>query len=158
MDTGVYLPAFGNRPKHIIGRSGVTTDFVEALSLPIGHRNRATILIGQRGTGKTTLLLEFTELARSNHFVPARVTANDDMLEEIIQAIQVNGSQFVPSAKTKVKGFSVGALGFSFGLTFTEETEAQYGFRVKLEMLCGELEKHGKGVVILVDEIQSNTP
>ena len=157
-DTYAFLPAFGNRPSHIIGRDSITNRFLEAISLPVGHRDRATILIGQRGTGKTTLLLEFAELAQKNHFIPARVTANDDMLNEIIQAIQFNGSSFVQSPKSKVKGFSAGALGFSFGLTFTDEAETKFGFRVKLELLCSELEKHQKGVAILVDEVQSNTP
>ena len=156
-DPIAFLPAFGNRPQQIIGRSDITAGFIEALSLPVGHRDRATILIGQRGTGKTTLLLEFTELAQKNNFVPARVTANDDMLDDIIQAVQINGSRYVPSHKTRVKGFSVGALGFSFGLAFSDEAQAQLGFKAKLELLCSELEKHGQGVAILVDEIQSNT-
>ena len=153
-----FLPTFGNMPRNIIGRAAVIAQFVEGLSLPIAHRQRATILIGQRGTGKTALLLAFAELAQENGFVAARVTAGDDMLTEIIQTIQVNGSEVIPASGHKVKGFSAGALGFSFGLTFTEQTEAQYGFRVKLGLLCDELAKHHKGVLILVDEIQSNTP
>jgi hypothetical protein len=158
MSTDAFLPAFGNRPKHSIGRRGLTTDFIEGLSLPTGHHKRATLLIGQRGTGKTALLLEFAELAERNNYVPARVTASDDMLAEIIQTIQVNGTRFIPDSKTRVKGFSAGALGFSFGLTFTDETETQFGFRIKLGLLSDELAKHGKGILILVDEVRSNTP
>jgi len=154
----VFLPAFGNKPKHIIGRKGITSDFIEGLSQPIGHRNRAIIPVGQRGTGKTTLLLEFAELAEKKDFICARVAANDDMLDEIIQSIQINGARFIPKSKQKVKAFSVGAMGFSFGLTFNEEAKSQLGFRMKLSMLCDELAKYNKGVVILVDEIQSNTP
>lgn len=153
-----FLPAFGNRPSYIIGRDSIINNFLEAFSLPVGHRNRATILIGQRGSGKTTLLLEFTELAQINDFIPARVTANDDMLTDIVQAIQINGAKFIKNTKNKIKGVSAGALGFSFGLTFSDEAEAKLGFRAKLELLCGELEKHKKGVAVLVDEIQSNTP
>ena len=152
----VFLPAFGNKPETIVGRRAVTASFVDGLSCPIGHKQRTSILIGQRGAGKTALLLEFAELAEKRGFVPARVTANDDMLEEIIQTIQVGGAKYVRSPKG-VKGFSAGALGFSFGLTFTDETETKYGFRIKLGMLCDELEKHGKGVLILVDEVQPNT-
>ena len=158
VSTGAFLPAFGNKPEHIIGRSGIRAEFLEGLALPIGHRNRTTLLIGQRGTGKTTLLLDFAEAGESKGYVCARVTANSEMLDEIIQSIQVNGSRFVPQPKTKVKGFSVGALGFSFGLTFSEEAQAQLGFRMKLGMLCDELEKHRKAVLILVDEVNSNTP
>ncbi|MCL2654186.1 MAG: ATP-binding protein [Coriobacteriia bacterium] len=157
-NSNTFLPTFGNKPKHIIGRSGITADFLEGLSLPIGHRQRATMLIGQRGTGKTTLLLEFADLAQQAGFVPARVTANDEMLDEIIQLIQINGSHFVPAEKPKIKGVSAGAMGFSLGLTFTEEAKTQFGPRIKLSLLCDELAKHNKGILILVDEVQPNAP
>ena len=159
-NASVFLPAFGNRPKHIIGRKGITTAFTDGLSLPIGHHQRATMLVGQRGSGKTALLLEFAEIAETRDFITARVTAGSDMLTEILQTIQINGAGFVSDskAKGKVRGVSAGALGFSFGLTFTDETEKKYGFRIKLGMLCDELDKHGKGILILIDEVQTNTP
>jgi len=156
-NNNAFLPAFGNRPKHIIGRSDVVAAFTEGLSNPIGHQLRATMLIGQRGTGKTALLLEFSALAEKRGYIVARVTANDEMLVEILQTIQIKGAKFVKTPKTKVKSISAGALGFSFGLTFTDETERKYGFRIKLGLLCDELSKSGKGVLILVDEVQSNT-
>jgi len=115
-------------------------------------------LIGQRGTGKTTLLLEFAEIAKEKGFVAARVAASGDMLDEIIQSIQKNGERFIPKPKQKVRGVSVGALGFSIGLTFSEEAEKQLGFRMKFSLLCEELGKQNKGVIILVDEVQSNSP
>jgi hypothetical protein len=79
------------------------------------------------------------------------------MLDEIIQIIQAKGSDYISEKKPAIKGFSAGAFGFSVGLTFTEETERNFGFRVKLTMLCDELMKLGKRVLILVDEVQSST-
>lgn len=158
MTSHPFLPSFGNRPHHIIGRTGITKDFLEGLRLPPGHKKRSTILIGQRGTGKTTLLLEFEQLAQQADYVPARVTANDEMMDEIVQAIQANGVQYIPDSRPKIKGVAAGALGFSFGLTFSEAAEAQYGHRFKLSMLCDELAKQDKGVLILVDEVRPNTP
>jgi hypothetical protein len=155
--TNTFLPAFGNRPERIVGRDEVIADFLDGLSRPIGHQNRASILIGQRGIGKTALLLEFAELAVTRDFVVARVSANREMLDEIIQNIQMQGARFISGKRPGIRGFSAGALGFSFGLTFTQETETRYGFRVKLTLLCDELAKHGKKVLILVDEVQSNT-
>jgi ATP-dependent Clp protease ATP-binding subunit ClpA len=58
---GTFLPAFGNRPAHIVGRDEVIADFLDGLGQSVGHRKRASILIGQRGTGKTALLLEFAD-------------------------------------------------------------------------------------------------
>jgi len=156
-NNSAFLPAFGNRPKHIIGRSNIVAAFIEGLSSPVGHHYRATMLIGQRGTGKTALLIEFAEIAKKRGYIVARVTASDEMLAEILQTIQINGAKFAKTPKTKVKNVSAGALGFSFGLTFTDETEKNFGFRIKLDMLCDEMSKAGKGILILVDEVQTNS-
>jgi hypothetical protein len=152
-----FLPTFGNRPDHIVGRDDVISDFLDGLSQPIGHPNRTSILIGQRGTGKTALLLEFADLASQRDCVVARVTANRLMLNEIIQIIQIEGAKYAAERQFPLKGLSAGAFGFSVGLTFTEETKKNYGFRVKLSLLCDELAKQNKKVLILVDEVQPNS-
>ncbi|GHT78355.1 hypothetical protein FACS1894104_1430 [Actinomycetota bacterium] len=151
-----FLPAFGNRPEHLVGRDSIINDFINGLSKPVGHPVRATLYTGLRGMGKTALLLELASRAESVDFVVARVTANEFMLDEIIQTIQHNGSEYVKTKK-RVEGFSVGALGFSFGLTFNDETERKYGFRIKLSLLAEELAKYGKGILILVDEVDGNS-
>ena len=158
MNTNTFLPSFGNKPQHIIGRGGIISAFLEGLSMPIGHRQRSTIMIGQRGTGKTTLLLEFEDMAEKAGFIPARVTANEDMLNRIVEKIQKNGSRFVPQDKKKIKGVTAGAIGFSFGLTFTEDAKAQLSPNMKIELLCEELAKNNKGVLILVDEVLPDSP
>ena len=151
----IFLPTFGNRPAELIGRDEVIEGFQKGLSQPIGHPNRATLLIGQRGMGKTALLLEFADIAERLGYVVARASAADSILEDLIGAIQLNGSKFIKE-KPKVKGVSAGALGFSLGLTFTEELDKQLSFQNKLLLMLNELEKHKKGVVILVDEIQAS--
>jgi len=103
--------------------------------------------------GKTALLLEMADIALDSGFVAVRTTCGNGMLENIIDQLQVVGAPFVANKKAPIRGFSAGALGFSFGLTFTDEARVSYGFRTKLEMLCDRLEESGRGVVILVDEI-----
>lgn len=153
----IFHPAFGNRPDQIVGREQVIDDFVKGLRSEPGHRERAALILGQRGMGKTALLLELADRAGDFGYVVARVTAGSSMLEEILEVIQIEGSRYVGERKTKVRGFSAGALGFSFGLTFAEDVRDNYGFRVKLSLLCDRLAENGKGVLILVDEVQSNT-
>jgi len=149
----VFLPAFGNRPRHIIGRQGVIGNFLDGLNQPIGHPDRTTVIVGQRGTGKTTLLLEFAELAEREGFIPVRVAAHKDMLTEIIDAIQVRGSKYLKPSKKQVIGFSAGAAGFSLGISFSQVAESGYGSRMKMSLLCEELTINNRGVVILVDEV-----
>ena len=154
-NTTMFLPAFGNRPIELIGREDVIEGFRSGLSQPVGHPNRATLIIGQRGMGKTALLLEFSDHAEKAGFVVARATATDNILDDLIGAIQINGARFV-KGQQKVKGLSAGAFGFSLGLTFSAESEKQLSFQNKLSLLVDELEKQNKGVVILIDEIQAH--
>ena len=153
----LFHPSFGSRPDRIVGRDGIIDQFLQGLDREPGHRDRATLILGQRGTGKTALLLQLAEEAKKKGFVTARVTSGEDMLEEIIESIQLAGSNMVTEKQTKVKGFSAGALGFSFGLTFSEEIRENYGFRTKLSLLCDRLAEDDRRVLLLVDEVQPNT-
>ena len=156
IQTPLFHPTFGSRPAQIVGRNSVIETFLEGLDLPIGSRERCIFLIGQRGMGKTTLLLEMADLAKSHNMVPALVTAYEGMNEEIIEAVQRNGAQYFPKKEKAVQGFEIGALGFSFGLTFNETTQHNYGFRTKLTLLCDQLSSIGKGILLLVDEVTNS--
>jgi hypothetical protein len=147
----LFHPTFGSRPAQIVGREELIQDFLQGLDEPVGSRERCRFYKGQRGMGKTALLLELADRAEEKGFVCARVTAYEGMNEDIIETIQRNGSKYIDD-KNRITGASAGAFGFSFGLTFTKEAKEQFGFRTKLTMLCDELEKHEKGVLILVDE------
>ena len=67
--------------------------------------------------------------------------------------LQREGARHIKEPRKSITGVNAGAMGFSFGLTFTEEAQRSFGFRVKLEMLCEKLKKAGKRVLILVDEV-----
>lgn len=152
----LFHPTFGSRPEQIVGRDAEIDSFLSGLDQPIGARERCTLFLGQRGMGKTALLLELADRSAEKGFVVARVTAHESMAEAIVEQVQLNGSRFVESGGRKVRGVSAGALGFSFGLTFSEATQAQYGFRTKMSLLCDKLAEKGKGVLVLIDEAQTS--
>ena len=154
----MFKPTFGNKPPQIIGRDKVIENFYDGLEGGPGHPERAIFLIGQRGMGKTALLLEFAERAATMDFIAVRVTAGERMLDEILQIIQTNGEKFVRKRKKDVKSISAGAFGFSVGLNFTEETVQNYGFRIKFTMLVDEISKCGKGILLLIDEVTGAVP
>lgn len=153
MNKPVFRPSFGNKPDQLIGRDDVLDTILEGLSCYPGSTERATLLVGQRGMGKTALLLEISDRAQALGFVPVRTTCSENMLNNLIELLQHEGSKSISDSKIPIKGFNAGALGFSFGLTFTEDAQRSFGFRVKLEMLCEKLAEIGKGVLILVDEV-----
>ena len=152
----LFQPTFGNRPDQYIGRDGVINQFMRGLSEPVGSHNRCTLFLGQRGMGKTALLLELGDRASKAGYVVARVTAHEGMPSAIIEQFQLNGSQYFKDEKRKITGVSAGALGFSFGLTFSEAAERQYGFRAKMSLLCDKLAEKGKGALILIDEVRTS--
>jgi hypothetical protein len=149
----LFQPTFGNRPEQYIGRDGVIEQFMAGLTEPVGSRNRCTLFLGQRGMGKTALLLELNDRAQKAGYVVARVTAHEGMPQAIIEQFQLNGSKFFNDDKRKLTGVSADALGFSFGLTFSEAAQRQYGFRSKMSLLCDKLAEKGKGALILIDEV-----
>ena len=152
----LFQPTFGNRPMQYIGRDGVIEQFMAGLKEPVGSRNRCTLFLGQRGMGKTALLLELNDRAQKEGYVVARVTAHERMPKAIIEQLQLNGSKYFDDEKKKLSGVTAGALGFSFGLTFSEAAERQYGFRSKMSLLCDKLAEKGKGALILIDEVRTS--
>lgn len=154
----VFSPAFGNRPSHLVGRQRVIDAFLDGLGKEPGNRDRATVLLGQRGSGKTVLLWEFADRAREHDFVVASPTvATEGMLDRIIEKIQDDGERFVKEKDARLTGGSIGVLGFSVGLQFSRDVQETKSFQYKLSHLCRALEKAGKGVLVLVDEIQANS-
>lgn len=151
-----FQPTFGNKPEEIVGRDGEIRDFMNGLRAPVGARERATLFLGQRGMGKTALLLEIAERASNAGYVVARVTAIEGMPEAIIEQIQLNGSKYFKDEKKHISGLSAGALGFSFGLSFSDSARQQYGFRSKMSLLCDRLAEKDIGVLILIDEAHSS--
>lgn len=156
MQDTIFAPAFGNRPSQLVGRDSVMQDFMDGIKQPAGNRKRSILLLGQRGSGKTVLLWEFAELARQNGYVVANpTTAGDHLLQRVIEKIQDSGERLISGGNSKLEGGSIGALGFSVGLQFSREQEER-SFHNKLSKLCAQLNTRGKGVLILIDEAQSN--
>ena len=159
MHDSVFSPAFGNRPSQLVGRATLVNDVMAGLSTQPGSRERALVMLGQRGAGKTVLLWEIADQARRKGYVVANpTTATEGMLERIIEKIQIDGERHTTRGPAKVSGASLSALGFSVGLQFTQETMETKSFYYKLRGLCKSLERLDRGVLVLVDELQANTP
>ncbi len=155
----VFAPSFGNRPAQLVGREEILGNFLRGLKTDPGSKERAVLFLGQRGSGKTVLLLEFADLAKENGFIVASPTiVSSGMLERIVEKIQDEGEQFLRNNRKKLSGGSLGAFGFSVGLQFSEKEQEKKSFSYKLSKLCDALNSKGKGVLILIDEVQANSP
>ncbi len=157
----IFSPSFGNRPSQLVGREELLDSLMEGLAQKPGSRERAVVILGQRGGGKTVLLWELADRASEAGYVVARPTvASEGMLPRIIEKIQDDGERYVKSenGKTRVSGGSVGAFGFSAGLQFSRDAQDSKTFHYKLSHLARTLTKQGRGILVLVDELQANSP
>lgn len=161
VNDSVFSPSFGNRPSYLVGRDGVIEDFLAGLASPPGNRERALVLLGQRGSGKTVLLWELGDRAVDAGFVVASPTVtSQNMLERIVEKLQDQGEQYLGRKQkaTRLSGANVGAFGFSAGLQFDRETRETKSPQHRLTQLVRELTRQGAGTLILVDELQANSP
>ena len=153
----IFSPSFGNRPKTLVGRSAVIQQFLSCLQSPKGSRERAVLLLGQRGSGKTVLLLELADLANKNGYITASPTVNTHgMLQRIIEKLYDSGKDYLSGDRPKITGGSIGALGFNAGIQFQEQNDPPLSFSAQLTALCKKINTQSKGVLILVDEVQAN--
>lgn len=155
----IFSPSFGNRPSKLVGRDDVLDTILTGLKTNPGSKNRAVVLLGQRGSGKTVLLWELADRASKEGYVVATpTTVSEGMLERVVEKIQDAGEQSLKKKKAPISGGSLGAFGFSAGLQFTQEVQESKSFQYKLTQLARALTKQDKGLLILVDELQANSP
>ncbi len=154
----IFSPSFGNRPTYLVGRDSVVQTFLNGLEGKPGSRSRSMLLLGQRGSGKTVLLWEFADQAKKKDFIVASPTVvSEGMLGRIVEKIQDDGERALKKKHNHISGGSLGALGFSAGLQFTPEVQETKSFQYKLLQLARTLTEKGKGLLILIDELQANS-
>lgn len=155
----IFTPSFGNKPTSLVGREKLLANFESSLKSALGSKDRALILLGQRGAGKTVLLLKFAEIAKNNGFIVCSPTiVTDGMLNRIIEKITHNESLKKHKKKARITGGNIGAFGFSAGLNIQDnETANNVSFQQQLFELTRLVNEQGKGLLILIDELQANS-
>lgn len=154
----IFSPAFGNRPTYLVGRQRVLDELRAGLESMPGGKGRSIVLPGQRGSGKTVLLWEMADQAANLGFVVASPTiVSDGMLSRVVEKVQDSGRRYVSEAP-QISGGSIAAFGFEVGLEFSREIQESKSDQFKLTQLVRRLTGQGRGVLILVDELQANSP
>ena len=152
-----FNPQFGKRPRQFIGRDLIINDFLQSLN-DSNDPNRTTIITGIRGSGKTAILSDIHASLDPKKSAIINVTAREGMLLEILDEFVRNskGKGWFGKGYSGIQGFSVGALGFSVGLTKKSENEP-HSFRFMLSGLLDELKGKRIKAVFLIDEVHNDT-
>lgn len=153
----VFSPSFGNRPQVFVGRTETIASVLQGLQEMPGSRERAVLVLGHRGYGKTVLLFEIADAARRAGYIVASPTVvSSEMHTRILEKLTEEGRDVLPKKKKQVAGGSIGVLGFSADLQFQGEQTGKISFAGKLSELCRQINQGGKGVLILIDELVAN--
>jgi len=145
-----FTPAFGSEPMIMAGREHILEDILEGLENGPGDPNRATILIGPRGSGKTVLLTKVADEAAKIGWISARVTASEGMLSGILEQTRKNGEMFLPK-KAKGKLTELHAFGIGFGIETVKERVPSW--RLQMTEILELLAEYQIGLLITVDEL-----
>ena len=156
MNDSIFSPSFGNRPDTLVGRSAIKNRILSALQSRPGSRERSTLILGQRGSGKTVLLLEIADLAREHKVLtasPTIVSANlfRRILEKLVLSSDMTGEKM-----PVVTGAGVSILGFGGNIQMERFDNPQnLSFAARVSRLVRDVNNQGKPVLILVDEVQA---
>lgn len=157
MQDTVFQPAFGNRPRNMVGRSSYIDRFKEALKTNPGSRERTVLILGQRGYGKTVMLLEIADIAKKQGYIVASPTiTGTGMLDRILEKIVEEGKSYIKKNKVKITGGNLNVLGFGAGVQMSGSNEEPHSFAYRLTELSRQLTKNGLGILILIDEVQAS--
>ena len=158
MQDSVFEPSFGNKPAYLVGRNDCLKIFRGALESRPGSRERALLILGQRGFGKTVLLLEMADIAHEMGYIVASPTVvSGNLLERILEKIGADGAVILDKDIPHITGGSISIMGFGGGIQTQTKESGTHSFAYNLTELCNKINAKGRGVLILVDEVQANS-
>lgn len=149
-----FRPDFGISPRVWAGRQEVLDDYSLAVSVA-GTFNRHMVISGARGTGKTALLNELEDIARSQGWIILRAFSHRDTTTTLSETTipQAIRELLSPTATRSVTGASIAGVG-SITTNVEKPAKPVPTLLTRLRELLDVVEPHGAGVAITVDEIQ----
>ena len=107
-----FRPTFGASPLKWAGRSAVLNDFTIGLDGGVGNPNRAMLISGHRGMGKTVLLTELEDLAAQQGWAVIRVSGRSNSVTQLIDSIIPEKINQLSSPSTRrIKDIRIAGLG-----------------------------------------------
>lgn len=147
-----FTPTFGMVPPYMAGRTYIIDDILRALDRGPGDPNLATIFIGARGTGKTTLLSYLASEAGAHGWISVSVAASPGMLEDIYEQAKLAAAEFIgKDSNSTLTGINIGQF---LGLEWESKPQSAGNWRTRMNVLFKELEQHGIGLLITIDEVR----
>lgn len=156
MANNPFIPAFGELPGYLAGRQEALGQLSAAFESDVRSPQLCSLISGPRGSGKTTMLVQISELAKERGWLAVRVTTQLGMLEEIYDTT-CNYAQHLTQIqqRMRVKQISLGSL---FGIGLEHEAFRELSWRTRIENVLKVLTDEGIGLLLLVDEVTPQLP
>lgn len=154
-DMNPFTPTFGTSPPLLVGRDTDLDDFREGLRGGPGSPERATLVTGLRGTGKTVMLNAYEDVAGAEGWLVISETATPNLIDRIThEHLPRLLSEVDPrQTESRLTGVSLPG-GFGADREVSERHTPRPGLRSQLNLLTDLLaERGGSGVLITVDEV-----
>lgn len=150
-----FTPGFGRSPAILAGRSAALAEFDAALRGELPEQ-RAMLISGARGIGKTVLLSEFEAKAHEAGWSVLLLHTGSSSLSEELRATAVARLRELDPDAVASRLTAAGASGFSASRTVTDRyADQDEPLGDLLDRLAVLAAREGHGVMIALDEVQS---
>ncbi|BDR54238.1 ATPase AAA [Bombiscardovia apis] len=155
MSTNPFKPTAGHLPPLLVGREPIIADFEEGLADGPGAPGRLMCVTGARGVGKTVILTEFGNIAKSHHWEVLDETASSGLAERLVERLQPTKRQLATTIKPEITGPQ--GIGASLGQISISSQQMPLTLREALTHRLNKIEKRSKdrGLLVTVDETQA---
>lgn len=146
-----FTPSFGEIPAHLAGRKQIIENLNRAFSSARRKPELTTIVSGARGTGKTTLLTLLAHKAEERGWISVSTTALPGMLDDIEIRVRKHAAHLLDHESSH----ALAGLGIPqvIDVRFEKAEQPADNWRSRMEGLLDQLEAHGSGLLITVDEV-----
>lgn len=154
-----FRPSFGVSPRVLAGRDDLLQDVDVALDEGPGSPLRTLLVSGARGMGKTVVLNELEDIARTRGWLVVRLPEGEGMLEELERSTvpALLTEHDVRAVRRRLTGGGLSAVG-----SVSTEVEDRYPVQRSLAQLLGRLldvlAEHETGLMFTLDEVQAVAP
>ena len=158
MTRSPFRPSFGTNPPTVAGRDAIVAEFADALDSGPGARGRAALFTGNRGIGKTVMLNESEAVARERGWVVVSETATPGLLDRLTGEALPELADLLRQGPREHQDASPGSTCRRTSGEWSSSCRPPTrpgGLRTQLNALTDELERHGTGLLVTLDEVHS---
>lgn len=159
-----FNPQVPARPDFFVGREPEIIEFEKFLNQTIGGSPMNMSITGNRGIGKTSVLVKFEQIAKQNGCLVVRLSNYEGNVSSIIDfadflitniKTEIISKQPIEKLKDWIISLKPQIEWNDFTLSIEKKQIIQELLRQRLNKLWGETKDHYKAIVILIDEAES---